>query len=278
MRRILTVLFLIIVITVPFAAFDILPDIGDPGSAPNTHLSDYYIEHAVEECNSPNMVTAVIVDYRAFDTMFETTVMFLAGLSVILITANSPRKKYIGHSETKKPDKASTLPVYKSVNKDVMISVIEPLILIYAMYVLFHGEVSLGGGFQAGALIGMTYLLDVMVAKRERPIFDLPKFRAASLAGIGPLIYAITGIVCIAGGGLYLDSEALTYKTNKLTVDKKYRNLRIPLSDIKDLTWKWILFPVATFSLKSGEKYAFIIFNKKRFVKHFKEYSKKPSV
>ena len=88
MKKTITILLLIAAITVPFLAFDVLPVIGDPASPPNTHVSDYYIEHAVSECNSPNIVTAVIVDYRAFDTMFETTVMFLAGLAVIMILAN----------------------------------------------------------------------------------------------------------------------------------------------------------------------------------------------
>ncbi len=205
MRKTITVLLLIVAIIVPFIAFDVLPVIGDPESAPNTHVSDYYIEHAIDECNSPNMVTAVIVDYRAFDTMFETTVMFLAGLSVVIILANRPKNKIPAPSSFKRLRQASGRPVYKTVNKDVMISIIEPLILIYAMYVLFHGEISLGGGFQAGALIGMVYLLDVMVVNREKPIFNLPKSRAAAVAGMGPFIYALTGLISIAGGGLYLE-------------------------------------------------------------------------
>jgi hypothetical protein len=59
----------------------------------------------------------------------------------------------------------------------------------------------------------------------------------------------------ILGGGLYLDSTSLTYKTNKLTVDKKYRNLVLPLSEIKEIDWKWIIFPVATVFMKNGETY-----------------------
>lgn len=77
----------------------------------------------------------------------------------------------------------------------------------------------------------------------------------------------------ILGGGLYLDRTALTYKTNKLTVDKKYKNLVLPLSEIKEITWKWIIFPIATVFMKNGEQYKFIIFNKWRFEKWFKEYS-----
>ena len=64
----------------------------------------------------------------------------------------------------------------------------------------------------------------------------------------------------ILGGGLYLDSQSLTYKTNKLTVDKKYRNLVLPMQEIKEISWKWIVFPIATVNMKNGELYKFIIF------------------
>lgn len=50
----------------------------------------------------------------------------------------------------------------------------------------------------------------------------------------------------IVGGGLYLDSQSLTYKTNKLTVGKKYRNLVLPMQEIKEISWKWIVFPIAS--------------------------------
>ena len=78
----------------------------------------------------------------------------------------------------------------------------------------------------------------------------------------------------ILGGMLYLDGSSLTYKTGKLTVDSKYRNLVLPLSNIKEISWKWMIFPVATVHTRIGEDYKFIIFNKPRFEKWFKEYSK----
>ena len=73
----------------------------------------------------------------------------------------------------------------------------------------------------------------------------------------------------ILGGGLYLDHNSVTYRTQKLTVDKKYKNLVLPLSEIKEVTWKWVVFPVATFYIKTGEQYTFIIFNKWRFEKYY---------
>jgi len=75
----------------------------------------------------------------------------------------------------------------------------------------------------------------------------------------------------ILGGGLYLDSQSIVYVCQKLTVDKKYKRLVLPLSEIKEITWKWIVFPVATFHMKTGERYTFIIFNKWRFNKYYQQ-------
>ena len=44
------------------------------------------------------------------------------------------------------------------------------------------------------------------------------------------------------------------------------------MDELAELTWKQILFPVATFHMKNGEKYTFLIFNKGRFCKYFQEY------
>lgn len=79
----------------------------------------------------------------------------------------------------------------------------------------------------------------------------------------------------ILGGGLYLTPQSVTYKTQKLTVHPKYRNLVLPLEEIEDITWKWIVFPVATFHMQHGEDHTMIIFNKRRFVKYYREYSGK---
>lgn len=61
------------------------PDWGDPQAPAAVHLSPHYIEHAVEETHVPNIVTAVLGDYRGYDTMFETVVIYCAGLAVISV-------------------------------------------------------------------------------------------------------------------------------------------------------------------------------------------------
>ncbi len=87
------------------------------------------------------------------------------------------------------------------------------------------------------------------------------------------------GFVCslchkgILGGGLYLDGKAVTYRTNKLTVDKRFRKLVMPISEINEIKWKRVIFPVANFYMKDGNVYKFIIFNKSRFIKKYNEIS-----
>ncbi len=70
----------------------------------------------------------------------------------------------------------------------------------------------------------------------------------------------------IVGGGLIVDEKTINYKTGKVTVDKKFRNLELSRDDIVALSWKWVVFPIATFEMKNREKYSFLIFNKKRFM------------
>ena len=75
----------------------------------------------------------------------------------------------------------------------------------------------------------------------------------------------------IIGGALHLTDNAITYRTNKLTVDPFYRNLTLPLDRIESVSWRWIVLPVATFRMKGGKEYSFIIFNKQRFCKYYSE-------
>jgi multicomponent Na+:H+ antiporter subunit B len=62
-----------------------MPDWGDPNSPANTHVSPKYIQESLEKTATPNIVTAVLADYRGYDTMGETTVIFTAGIACILM-------------------------------------------------------------------------------------------------------------------------------------------------------------------------------------------------
>ncbi len=53
--------------------------------AGDTVASTYYIENAYKDAETPNMVTVVLADYRGYDTLGETVVVFTAGLACYLI-------------------------------------------------------------------------------------------------------------------------------------------------------------------------------------------------
>jgi multicomponent Na+:H+ antiporter subunit B len=69
-----------------------MPDWGDPNSPASLHVSPRYITKTLEETETPNMVTSVLADYRGYDTLGETTVIFTAGMACILILRKFRKK------------------------------------------------------------------------------------------------------------------------------------------------------------------------------------------
>ncbi len=67
------------------------PKWADPEQPASRHVSPRYIEKTVEETAVPNIVTAILADYRGYDTMFETTVIFTAGI-VVMMLLRRPKK------------------------------------------------------------------------------------------------------------------------------------------------------------------------------------------
>ncbi len=69
-----------------------LPAFGDPNAPASTHVSDHYIEHAYHDAHTPNFVTVMIADYRSFDTLGESIVVFTAGLACFLLLRSERRR------------------------------------------------------------------------------------------------------------------------------------------------------------------------------------------
>lgn len=70
-----------------------MPGWGDPESPASRHVSPRYITKTEVETATPNMVTSVLADYRGYDTLGETTVIFTAGVSCALLLRR--RKKRV---------------------------------------------------------------------------------------------------------------------------------------------------------------------------------------
>lgn len=70
-----------------------LPPYGMPDNPIHNEVSERYITEALEDTGALNMVTSIVLDYRAYDTMFETIVLFTAALAVVITIKTSKREE-----------------------------------------------------------------------------------------------------------------------------------------------------------------------------------------
>jgi len=84
MSRKIALLLIIVVGWVAVLAIAELPTYGLPDNPVHNEVSERYIDKSLEETGAMNMVTAIIVDYRAYDTLIETTVLFTAIMAVLV--------------------------------------------------------------------------------------------------------------------------------------------------------------------------------------------------
>ncbi len=62
-----------------------MPDWGDPNSPASQHVSPKYITDTMKDTATPNIITSVLADYRGYDTLGETVVIFTAGMGCFLL-------------------------------------------------------------------------------------------------------------------------------------------------------------------------------------------------
>jgi len=84
LRTLLVLLIATLAVYVMLGAAAELPPYGVPDSPAFNQLAERYVGKALEETGVLNMVTSIVLDYRAYDTMFETIVLFTAALAVIV--------------------------------------------------------------------------------------------------------------------------------------------------------------------------------------------------
>ena len=84
-----------------------------------------------------------------------------------------------------------------------------PLILLFALYVQFHGDYGPGGGFQAGVIFGAGFILYALIYGMDQARRLMPPWLLRIGVSLGVLIYAGVGLVGLLLGGNYLDYGVL---------------------------------------------------------------------
>jgi multicomponent Na+:H+ antiporter subunit B len=69
-----------------------LPPFGSADTPIHKHVAPRYLADSIRETNVPNVVTSVLADYRGYDTLGETTVIFTAGIGVMLLLRGARRR------------------------------------------------------------------------------------------------------------------------------------------------------------------------------------------
>lgn len=202
MKRLALILVLCLGLLLAWAVQD-FPVWGDPQApASSSPLSSHFIASTGVDTEVPNMVTAVLADYRGFDTMFETVVVFIAGVAVFSILRGGPRRRT--------RDREFVVDFEPDLIVTNTVRLIIPVIQIFALYVLAHGHVSPGGGFQGGVAMGASFILIALAWDLKSALRRFPVERCFAVAALGIVIYGGIGLLSMLLGGEFLDYAHLS--------------------------------------------------------------------
>jgi multicomponent Na+:H+ antiporter subunit B len=171
----------------------LLPEFGSPLMS----TSQYYLDNASRDTGAGNIVSAIILEYRAYDTLGELTILFTAILGTFTILRSRSKAEKRTEAIQKKSE-GMTL-IVKTVTR---VSVW--LILLYGIYIIMHGHLTPGGGFGGGVILALAFL-NVMLAfgrdftSKWLNISFLHDVEAASAA-----LFLVMGLLGISLGGAFL--------------------------------------------------------------------------
>lgn len=184
-----------------------LPSFGSPDNPAHNEVSRRYIEKGMEETGAVNIVAGMILDYRAFDTLGESNVLFVAACSVLILLRVSTDKRDISsvHQLEMEADDRMYEPKDDIILQHISAFLV-PFILLYGIYGLFNGHLSPGGGFSGGAIMGagLILYLNAFGFRKTQRFFTFPLFRRVSACALS--FYAISKAYSFFTGANHLPS------------------------------------------------------------------------
>ncbi len=160
-----SIVFCLFLIALLLVTISWLPASGTVERPVNNEVSSRYIEKGLEETGAINIVAGMILDYRAFDTLGESHVLFVATITVlVLLRLNKTEKHEVEINDRQFEPKNDTILQFVA-------TFLVPIIIIFGIYIILNGHLGPGGGFSGGAVIGaglVLYLNAFGFAKTER--------------------------------------------------------------------------------------------------------------
>ena len=151
--RFFSIIFCIVICAVLIGTVNFLPGFADAEAPTANEVYEHYVGEGRDQTGAVNTVAGMILDYRAFDTLGESFVLFTATCAVLLLlekAKNAPIKK-------RETFTFSNDPIICFVVK-----LLVPIIIVFGVYILFNGHLSPGGGFSGGAILGTGFILFAM--------------------------------------------------------------------------------------------------------------------
>ena len=134
-----------------------LPPVGSADNPASNEVVEKYIQDGMQDTGAVNIVTGMILDYRAFDTFGESNVLFIATCTVLILLRNDKKKdQKLAAAEAKREQ------FYEPKDDSILQRItflLFPVIVIFGIYVILNGHISPGGGFSGGAIIGAGLIL-----------------------------------------------------------------------------------------------------------------------
>lgn len=148
-----SILFCLFLIALLLVTISWLPATGTVNRPVNNEVTERYIEKGLEETGAVNIVAGMILDYRAFDTLGESHVLFVATITVlILLRLNKTEKDEAEVSDRRFEPKNDAI-------LQLVATFLVPIIIIFGIYIILNGHLGPGGGFSGGAVIGAGLVL-----------------------------------------------------------------------------------------------------------------------
>jgi len=166
--------------------FIVLSDI--PFGNNRMNVAKYYIDNGINETGAVNIVTAVVVNYRALDTLGEVTVLFVASLGLGALL-------HAGKDGSGNKQRASLVVRTGS-------RILFPLILLFGAYIFVHGHLTPGGGFQGGAVIASAFLLQYLAYRH----YSIDRQKFSMVESISGSAFVVVGLLGLAIGGYFLSN------------------------------------------------------------------------